>query len=256
MPSTPLAGSSTGAIAVAAYGSGVSGQTIIEGTIRINQKCQDKGGARGNLLPLLFKELDDQLPDNAHEVINEREGMVGLAYKEIFPLRRDVLQTEFESRQDLIEAVCNSSMFPFFSTNFPCLMRMPKRKKWKVENKSASKDSSLLSTFPRLVVDGYFTVSRDRFGCPIFPTESQIDRTITVSTFPHDLIGLTASKQCDRISPCLISSLNANENTKQISTLVERATQASTEEVCWEMYDAGFSDANRWIDAENRRNLN
>eukprot|EP01083_Nonionella_stella_P048251 129121_1 len=118
-PSTPIAGSSAGAIAVASHACQVSPETCLDGTIRISSKCEAMGGARGNLLGLLEQELEDLLPCNAHELVNARQGLTGLAYKEIFPEVKNVLKTRFESREELMEDVVNSSTFPFFTSNWP-----------------------------------------------------------------------------------------------------------------------------------------
>ena len=66
------------------------------------------------------------LPENAHEIMNTRQGLAGLAHKQIFPTRKNVLKTKFSSREELIEDVCNSSVFPFFTTNWPFVVRFGK----------------------------------------------------------------------------------------------------------------------------------
>lgn len=258
-PSTPLAGSSAGAIAVAAHGVGIPPETMIEGTIRINQKCDEFGKVSGGkLLSFLHEELEMTLPPNAHEILNQREGIVGLAYKEIFPQDKNILQTNFDSKDDFIEAICNSSMFPFFSTPWPCVIRGSKKKQNQNLQSSSknTRDNSTpensnkinfaLPSLPRLIVDGYFTVPRDRFGCPIFPDESSVERTITISVFPHDTIGLTASNQRDRISP----KISSVDSAGQLSMLFQRATQVSNDQACWEMYEEGVADAQRWMGLE------
>lgn len=118
-PSSPLAGSSAGAIAVASHAAQVKPEVCLDTTVRICDECVQQGGARGRLLPLLEAELEALLHENAHDFVNEREGLTGLAYYELYPGNRPILQTEFESRHDLKEAILNSSMFPFFSTNMP-----------------------------------------------------------------------------------------------------------------------------------------
>lgn len=271
---TPLAGSSAGAIAVAAHAVDVNPYQVLDATIRLNSKCMDLGGARGRLMPLLEDELDALLPQDAHDIANEREGFVGLAFKEIFPVTRNVLKTSFYSREDFKEAVCNSSMFPFFTTNWPCALRTARytsnlsddnncitamsndsnKDKQIAVNDSRIRDTLMNgynnAALPRLVVDGYFTVPRDRFGCPSFPPESKVDRTITVSVFPHNSIGLTASKKHDRISP---SSCDEDPS-GQITKLLKRATQVSTKETCFSMFEEGCADAERWIGEELERN--
>lgn len=173
------------------------------------------------------------LPSNAHEIVNERDGLTGLAYKQIFPTQKNVLKTEFGSREELIEDICNSSVFPFFTTNWPFVVRYGQNGE---ENENRS------FNLPRVIVDGYFTVPRERFGCPFIP-QSDI-RTVTISCFPHDTIGLVASKEQDRISP-----LPCNINpTNQLSKLISSATTPSTKEEFRLMYDGGKEDALRWID--------
>lgn len=148
---TPLAGSSAGSIAVCSHAVGISETETLEATIRVSDHCLEQGGARGRLLPLLRKELDDMLPDNAHEIINDRPGLVGLAHRELWPINRPVLATHFETRECLMDAVMDSSTFPFFSTNWP--VRLVRRKGERL---------------PRVVVDGFFSVPRERYGCPDF----------------------------------------------------------------------------------------
>mmetsp|Transcript_21269 Transcript_21269/g.43601 ORF Transcript_21269/g.43601 Transcript_21269/m.43601 type:complete len:356 (-) Transcript_21269:1916-2983(-) len=150
-PDTPLAGSSAGSIAVCSHAVGIPSTEALEGTIRISDRCLEQGGARGRLLPLLRKELDDMLPDDAHEIINARPGLIGLAHRELWPVNRPVLATQFETRECLMDAVMDSSTFPFFSTNWP--VRLVRRKGERL---------------PRVVVDGFFSVPRERYGCPDF----------------------------------------------------------------------------------------
>ena len=162
-PSSPIAGSSAGAIAVASYAANVRTVDALEGCVRMSEACEVMGGARGRLMPLLEQELDLLLPQDAHTIVNERSGMTGLAYKEIFPSSKNVLATRFNSRDNLKEAICNSSMFPFFTSPWPCVIRPP------VESDEDDAVKKSLSDFlPRLIVDGYFTVPRERYTFTIF----------------------------------------------------------------------------------------
>ena len=63
-----------------------------------------------------------------------------LAHKELFPQNRNVLVTKFETRDDLIELVLDSCMFPFFSTP-------PTRLRYKSGER-----------IPRVTFDGFFKV--------------------------------------------------------------------------------------------------
>ncbi len=140
-----LAGASAGAIAVASYAARTPPARALEAVIRMCGACETQfnGRAVGNLLPLLKIEMDKTLGPDSHTIINEREGVVALAHRELFPNNRPVLTTKFETRDDLIEAVCDSSMFPFFSTPFPARLRYKTGEQ-----------------LPRVVVDGFFTVPR------------------------------------------------------------------------------------------------
>ena len=148
---SPIAGSSAGSIACCSNAVRIPELEVLEATIRVSDRCLELGGARGRLLPLLRNELDEMLPENAHEIVNNRPGLVGLAHRELWPVNRPVLATKFETRECLMDAVMDSSTFPFFSTNWP--VRFVRRRGEKL---------------PRIVVDGFFSVPRERYGCPDF----------------------------------------------------------------------------------------
>lgn len=249
----PIAGSSAGAIATASHAANIAPEAALDATIRMSDQCRQLGQARGNLLPLLNQELNLLLDENVHEVLNNRKGYVGLAYREIFPQNRPVLDTHFDSKEHVIDSICNSSMFPFFSTNFPC--RISQRK------------NGLL---PRVVVDGYFSVDRSRFGCPDFntmdhprkfmnqkenvekgesPPTIDIERTISLSVFPHDVFKVDAFERHDQISPKLD---NPNDISSQMNSLLRLATQCGTKEEYFDLYEKGWEDAERWISEEER----
>lgn len=228
-PDTPIAGSSAGAIACASHASRVPSAQVLEATIDISNQCEQMGGARGRLLPLLKEKLDELLTDERFEDVQLRPGATGIAYREIFPRNRNILQTEFDDRHELIRSVCYSSMFPFFSTQFPAML-----------------DTS--QGYPRLVVDGYFTVPRERFGCPDFSMANiDVDRTVTVSCFPKDRIRLDGSLPTDCISPLV-------EGDGQLERLFRIATQATTRKDLTSVYEEGWQDAERWV-VEDRKRL-
>jgi len=355
--STPLVGSSAGAIAITAFASHISMQEALDCCTRITTRChtetsifwQPKGMANGRLLKLLEEEMRAVLPLDCHETLNARPGMVGLAYREIFPRNRSILHTRFSSKQDVIDAVCNSSMFPFFTSNMPFGVRpalaeeklnefnsqssssgleviedadfhknlsasaqavdTPKtclpekdiqtiaaekiptptqtaenstpttspinlfqslRRSFSNLRNNASTTSTMSSTsqpnllteinlqfqtfkdsLPRVVVDGYFSTSRERFGCPAFPPEANVDRTITVSCFPHTAVGLTASLEHDQISP---SSTKYNNVVRHLQDLLTKAAvPAKSAEEHMHLFQEGRADGQRWIDQERQR---
>jgi hypothetical protein len=310
---TPIAGSSAGAIAVASHAVGIDTEESLNACIRMSESCINNynGNARGQLLNLLQDELEGMLPCNSHEIINDREGFTGLAYRELFPYNRPILHNKFNTREELIEAICNSSMFPFFTSNLPFLIRKGKGSRIliderqqqqleqdnnnnnnnnnnnidneqqslivKMDNGEEYSTNSLdsftstsnrnsfirnnvrkygtdfMSNLPRLVVDGFFTVDRNRFGCPIFPNDVNVDRTITVSCFPHELIGLNVSNKHDRISPKTPD--NIEDIPKVLEKLLRSATKPSTAKEHIEQFENGYKDAKLWIqqEEENKR---
>lgn len=269
-----LAGASAGAIAVASFAAKTSPEVALEAAFRVCDECESQFGGRaiGNLLPLLQIEMERVLSSDAHTIINERPGVVALAHRELFPNNRPVLTTTFETREELIDAVCDSSMFPFFSTPFPVRLRY--------------KDGERI---PRVVVDGFFSVPRERYGCPDFKhlnfdqrveaklrrmggillNENQndeddkeqsnnidendeapvIERTITVACFPHETVGLTASLKHDQISP----QPNYDNPVGQMQELFRYATQPSSRKELEELYQQGWSDAEQWSYEEELR---
>ena len=150
---TPLAGSSAGAIAVASHATGVAPHVALEASMGISAQCNPLFLARGGLMPSLWQQLDRLFCTDAHEIVNERPGLVGLAHLQLYPQNKPVLATQdFASRQALMDAVCDSSMFPYFTSNQPFRIVHPNKKK--------------NGGLPRVTVDGVFTEPLWRFGCP------------------------------------------------------------------------------------------
>lgn len=221
----------SGAIATASQGCGLDLRLVLESTIEISDKCRELGGARGRLLPLLKEKMYANIGSKEMDALQARKGAVAIAYKEIFPRNRAVLQTIFDDRDDIVNAVCHSSMFPFFATNWPCALDTTKR------------------MIPRLVMDGYFTVARDRFGCPDFQMAGvDVDRTVTISVFPQLLIGLNASLPEDCISPTV-------EGGDQQQRLFQLATESSSRQELTAVYESGWADAERWCCAQAQKRL-
>jgi hypothetical protein len=255
-----LAGASAGAIAVASHAAKTPAAQALEAAFRVCDACetQHSGKAVGKLLPLLKIEMDKTLSQDAHTIINEREGVVALAHRELFPNNRPVLTTKFDTREDLVEAVCDSSMFPFFSTPFPVRLKYKEGER-----------------IPRVIVDGFFTVPRERYGCPDFAhlnfdsrveeklremggvlvgenefDESPvIERTITVACFPHETVGLTASLKHDQISP----EPDYDNPVGQMTKLFKYATQPSSRKELEKLYEMGWADAEKWSHEEDLR---
>ena len=280
---TPLAGSSAGAIAVASHASGVDSFMALEAATRVSVKSHPLFVAAGGLLPSLRSELEHLLPPDAHHILNDRPGLVALAHRELFPRNRSVLQTQFRTRHCLLDAICDSSTFPYFLTNRP--FRLVQR------------HGRIL---PRMVVDGVFACSAERIGCPDFsdidekeafytnhhkrshnsnhhPREqirnarlkeasgsttstttkhsnrkatNDIDRTVMVSVFPTEFLSLSTSHKQDQIGP----ALDEHHAVGQAARLVRMATRASSPAELQNLYREGFLDAESWAVEEDRRN--
>jgi hypothetical protein len=219
-----VGGSSAGAIATMAYGAGLKPTDILEATINVSDQCCQLGRARGNLLPLLEQEMEQRVGEEEFLFLQE-ERSIGIAYTEIFPRRVNHLQQEFKSREDLFRAVSWSCMFPFFATNYPCKL-----------------DTSSDGILPRLMVDGFFSVPRERFGCPEF---TGIDRHIGISVFPKNLIGMTAFDDEDCISP--------STEDFSIEELFLLATEASSRPKLTNLFETGWKDGEDFCSKEARR---
>jgi len=269
---TMVAGSSAGSIASMAIGCGIDPRAGLEGTIAISDRCLETGkSARGNLLPLLQDQLQSLVGDAEFDFLQQRrtnnrnrrgsgsteeddddDDAVGtgvvLAYREIFPTRTSHFQTTFESREELFRSVGYSCMFPFFTTNFPCLIDF---------GNNGNNDNNSFKV-PRLLMDGYFSLPRSQFGCPILQDEfpdSGVDRTIAVSCIPQDLFGMEEvfdQQGGSNSNSNNVISINGNDETEQMSTtdIFRIATQPTSRKELTNLYERGYRDAERWCRRE------
>lgn len=219
---SPIAGSSAGAIATVAHASGLDSWKILEATIRVSDECARLGGARGRLLPLLKREMQDLIDEEHFDQLQNREGLTGVCYRELFPRNLPILHTEFEDHDDMMKAVCHSCAFPFFATNYPVAVDMTGE-----------------GILPRIFVDGFFAVPRERFGCPDFESMAglQMNRTVTISVFPHGSGVTDASDPLDRIAP---------SSDADVQGLIRLATQASSAKELTQVYESGWADGEEW----------
>lgn len=240
---TSLAGSSAGAIAVASHASGVDPVSALKASIRVAEKCYFNPLmiASGGLLPCLRKELNDLLPDDAHHRLNDREGVVGLAHRELFPRNQARLTTHFQTRKCLMDAICDSSTFPFFLTNQP--VRAVQR---------------IDEPVPRIVVDGVFACPMENLGCPELDASSVAandrKRVVQISVFPKQLLSFSKSTfssyygSNNKIGPNL--ELEPHKLAVQTANLARIATQGSTSRELSNLYENGWADAERWSNQE------
>jgi hypothetical protein len=198
-------------------------------------------------MPLLRDQLEHHIDDDRFEALQNRKGDAVVTYHELFPFFRPIHQADFEHKEDLINAVCHSSAFPFFASDWPvALSNSPDKPATTI---TLGKQKFNLQV-PRLVVDGHFAVPSHRFGCPDFELAGvDVDRTILVTVFPREIAGIKASfPPEDCISPELV-----DDGISQSLDLLKLATQPSTASDLISVYDAGYADAERWCRNEENR---
>ncbi|KAF7143086.1 hypothetical protein RHSIM_Rhsim05G0119100 [Rhododendron simsii] len=105
---TPLAGSSAGAIVCAVVASGASMEEALEATKILAEDCRRRGTAF-RLGAVLKDVLEQFLPDDVHTRSN---GRVRVAVTEILWRPKGLLVDRFDSKEDLINAVFTSSFIP------------------------------------------------------------------------------------------------------------------------------------------------
>ncbi|OAY44940.2 hypothetical protein MANES_07G014400v8 [Manihot esculenta] len=105
---TPLAGSSAGAIVCAVIASGASMQEALQATKLLAADCRLRGTAF-RLGAVLRDVLEKFLPDDVHIRSN---GRVRVAVTQILWRPRGLLVDQFDSKEDLINAVFTSSFIP------------------------------------------------------------------------------------------------------------------------------------------------
>ena len=251
---TPLAGSSAGSIAVASHASGVSPHRALEASIRVSSHCYNPLFVpAGKLMGALRHEMNEILPKDAHHIINERQGLTVLAHRELYPTPKSRLVTQFDTRECLMDAVCDSSMFPFFTSN-----KVARAVRRRNENHH------------RIVVDGIFAVSPERLGCPDFDEVSyddgvkeryvikrgkmevgqKPDRTVMVSCFPTELLSMSKNNaKYDVIG----SKLDLSNPFGHAAGLVKMACLASNRRELTSLYEQGWKDGEEWARKEERR---
>ncbi|KAJ6309105.1 hypothetical protein OIU76_018656 [Salix suchowensis] len=115
---TPLAGSSAGAIVCATIASGASMHEALRATKILAEDCRLKGTAF-RLGAVLRDVLEKFLPDDVHIRSN---GRVRVAVTQILWRPRGLLVDQFDSKEDLINAVVTSSFIPGYLAPRPATM--------------------------------------------------------------------------------------------------------------------------------------
>lgn len=115
---TPLAGSSAGAIVCAVIASGSSMQDALQATKILAEDCRTRGTAF-RLGAVLRDVLQKVLPEDAYTRCN---GRVRVAVTQIVWRPRGLLVDQFDSNEDLINALFTSSFIPGYLAPRPATM--------------------------------------------------------------------------------------------------------------------------------------
>ncbi|KAL6956760.1 hypothetical protein U1Q18_003142 [Sarracenia purpurea var. burkii] len=151
---TPLAGSSAGAIVCAVIASGASMKEALNATKILAEDCRLRGTAF-RLGAVLKDVLDKFLPNDVHI---RSTGRVRVAVTQILWRPRGLLVDQFDSKEDLINAVFTSSFIPGYLAPRPATM---------FRN--------------RLCIDG---------GLTLFMPPTSAAQTVRVCAFPATPLGL------------------------------------------------------------------
>ncbi|KAL0013259.1 hypothetical protein SO802_000328 [Lithocarpus litseifolius] len=168
---TPLAGSSAGAIVCAVIASGASMEEALKATKILAEDCRNRGTAF-RLGAVLRDVLEKFLPDDVHI---RSTGRVRVAVTQILWRPRGLLVDTFDSKEDVINAVFTSSFIPGYL---------------------APRPATLFRN--RLCIDG---------GLTLFMPPTSAAQTIRVCAFPASRLGMQGigiSPDCnpeDRASP-------------------------------------------------------
>lgn len=166
---TPLAGSSAGAIVCAVIASGASMEEALDATKILAEDCRNRGTAF-RLGAVLQDILDKFLPDDVHIRSN---GRVRVAVTQLLWRPRGLLVDQFDSKEDLINAVFTSSFIPGYLAPRPATM---------FRN--------------RLCIDG---------GLTLFMPPTSAAQTVRVCAFPASRLGLQGigiSPDCNPENVC------------------------------------------------------
>eukprot|EP00252_Welwitschia_mirabilis_P000871 TRINITY_DN1084_c0_g1_i4.p1 TRINITY_DN1084_c0_g1~~TRINITY_DN1084_c0_g1_i4.p1 ORF type:complete len:360 (+),score=49.23 TRINITY_DN1084_c0_g1_i4:251-1330(+) len=151
---TPLAGSSAGAIVSAVIASGVDLSACLDVSKELAEDCR-RNGTVFRVGELLKESLEKFLPDDIHV---RATGRIRVAITQVFRSPRALLVDQFDSKEDLINALFTSSFIPGYLAPRPVTV---------FRN--------------RICVDG---------GLTLFMPPTVADNTIRICAFPLSRLGL------------------------------------------------------------------
>ncbi|CAM9423031.1 unnamed protein product [Heterosigma akashiwo] len=174
---TPISGASAGALVSVVAAANIDFAEALDGCGEILAECAAKGGAQYNIRGALESQLNDLLPLDVADLLNNRPGGCGVVVTEMSPLPRGRVVTEFRSRRDVVELLLASCCVPFWFTPGPAIMCRG-----------------------RPHVDGFFAFPREAFGCPDLGPAGAAT-TVRVLPFPSASLGMQSTVPGDILSP-------------------------------------------------------
>ncbi|KAH6811687.1 Acyl transferase/acyl hydrolase/lysophospholipase superfamily protein [Perilla frutescens var. frutescens] len=199
---TPLAGSSAGAIVCAVIASGASMEEALKATKILAEDCRLRGTAF-RLGAVLRDYLDQFLPDDAHI---RSSGRIRVAVTEILWRPRGLLVDQFDSKEDLIDAVFTSSFIPGYLAPRPATM---------FRN--------------RLCIDGGLTL--------FIPPTSAAQTQVRVCAFPMGRLGFKGIGISPDCNP---------ENRATPRQLFNWALEPAADDILDNLFELGYLDAAVW----------
>ena len=149
--STLLAGSSGGALAAITTALRLNIGDALNACEYIAQECNSKG-TRLTLRLALDTILDELLPVNSADIINNRAASCSLSYTEVFPRIRSYTIDKFQSKKDLIDCLRASCNIPFYFNG----------------------NSMTVDVRNGAGIDGFFSHQLNRFGAPSIATPNEL----------------------------------------------------------------------------------
>ena len=163
---TLLAGSSGGALAAITTALRLNKGDALNACEYIAQECNSKG-TRLTLRLALDTILDELLPANSADLINNRAASCSLSYTEVFPSIRSYNIDKFQSKKDLIDCLRASCNIPFYFNG----------------------NSMTVDVRNGAGIDGFFSHQLNRFGAPSIATPFEL----VVCPVKPNIVGLNPS---------------------------------------------------------------
>lgn len=208
---TPLSGSSAGALVCAVIACGLSMQDGLLATKELASDCRINGTAF-RLGAVLRAFLERFLPDDAHI---RSSGRIRVAITQVFRSPRALLIDQFDSKEDLIDALHTSCFIPGYFA--PRLVTRYKN---------------------RICIDG---------GITLFMPPTSADITVRICAFPAVQLGLKGIG----ISP----DCNPTPDRASPRQLLNWALEPAADEILDNLFDLGYQDSLVWVTQDKSNDL-